>query len=57
MLNSPPAGWSWERRKEYFLWARQVVDGLSQPDPALKAEFERTYRKFDFGAEAPGSGS
>jgi GTP diphosphokinase / guanosine-3',5'-bis(diphosphate) 3'-diphosphatase len=51
MLESPPAGWSWERRKEYFLWARQVVDGLSQPDPVLKAEFDRTYSRFEFSSE------
>jgi len=51
ILNSPPAGWTWARSKEYFLWARQVVDGLSCPDPILKAEFERTYEKFDFGKE------
>ena len=50
MLTSPPAGWNWERRKEYFLWARQVVDGLSQPNPILKAEFDRTYAQFDFQA-------
>lgn len=47
MLSSPPAGWDFERRKEYFTWAQRVVDGLSAPDPALKAEFESLVRKFD----------
>jgi guanosine-3',5'-bis(diphosphate) 3'-pyrophosphohydrolase len=46
MLNSPPADWSFERRREYFLWAKQVVDGQTVPNPLLKAEFERIYRRF-----------
>jgi len=46
ILTSPPTDWSWERRKEYFEWAKQVVDGLAAPNPALKAEFERTYQRF-----------
>jgi len=46
ILTSPPADWSLERRREYFVWARQVVDGLAAPNPALKAEFERTYQQF-----------
>lgn len=44
--NSPPAGWSLERRQEYFRWARQVVDGFTSPNPLLKAEFDRIFRTF-----------
>jgi len=47
MLASPPAGWDVERRREYFVWARRVVDGLTAPNPMLKAEFESTFSKFD----------
>src|SRR5262249_9306466 len=47
MLSSPPAGWDYERRREYFVWARRVVDGLTAPNPMLKAEFESTFSKFD----------
>lgn len=47
ILNSPPANWSFERRKEYFLWAKQVVDGLRTPNPVLRAEFDETYRRFE----------
>jgi (p)ppGpp synthase/HD superfamily hydrolase len=39
--NSPPVDWTEERKVEYFDWARQVVDGLAAPNPALKAEFDR----------------
>ena len=46
ILKSPPGGWSAERCKEYFRWAKQVVDGLSAPNPKLKAEFDRTYARF-----------
>lgn len=45
ILASPPANWSAERQQEYFEWAKRVVDGLSEPNPALKAEFERLYEQ------------
>jgi len=47
MLNSPPAGWDSQRIREYVEWAKRVVDGLAEPNPALKAEFQSTLRKFD----------
>jgi len=43
ILASPPADWSVERKREYFEWAKRVVDGLSAPNQMLKAEFERLY--------------
>jgi (p)ppGpp synthase/HD superfamily hydrolase len=45
LLASPPATWSTERIREYFAWARRVVDALSAPNPILKAEFDRTYSR------------
>jgi guanosine-3',5'-bis(diphosphate) 3'-pyrophosphohydrolase len=47
VLSSPPADWSFERRKEYFTWAKQVVEGFTAPNPALKEEFENTIQSFD----------
>jgi len=47
ILASPPADWTLERRRQYFDWARQVIDGLSSPNPLLKAEFDRVYASFD----------
>jgi hypothetical protein len=38
---SPPVGWTEQRKSEYFVWARQVVDGLTAPNPVLKAEFDK----------------
>jgi (p)ppGpp synthase/HD superfamily hydrolase len=46
VLASPPEDWSVQRQREYFEWARQVVDALSAPSPSLKAEFERVYARF-----------
>ena len=46
ILTSPPRGWDYERKQQYFEWGKQVVDGLSAPNPALKAEFEKTYLRF-----------
>ena len=47
ILASPPADWNFQRKKEYFEWAKRVVDGLTAPNPVLEAEFEKTLRKFD----------
>ncbi len=46
ILASPPTDWSVERQREYFEWARQVVDALSAPNPRLKAEFDRVHARF-----------
>jgi (p)ppGpp synthase/HD superfamily hydrolase len=45
LLSTPPANWSAQRKRDYFLWAREVVSRLTQPNPRLKAEFERTYAR------------
>ena len=47
ILSSPPADWSAQRKREYFEWAKQVVDALTAPNQKLKAEFERLYRTAD----------
>lgn len=46
ILASPPADWSVERRRQYFDWAKQVVDGLTTPNLRLRAEFDRVYCSF-----------
>lgn len=43
IIISQPADWSDQRKREYFGWAKKVVDGLSEPNPVLKTEFERVY--------------
>jgi len=40
--SSPPVGWTDQRKAEYFDLAKQVVEGLTAPSPALKAEFDKT---------------
>lgn len=47
ILYSPPADWDFERRKEYFEWAKRVVAGFKSPNQALKAEFEKTVQQFE----------
>jgi (p)ppGpp synthase/HD superfamily hydrolase len=42
ILASPPADWDFQRKREYFEWAKLVVDGLTAPNPVLKEEFDRT---------------
>jgi GTP diphosphokinase / guanosine-3',5'-bis(diphosphate) 3'-diphosphatase len=43
MASSPPASWSLERKREYFDWAKRVVDGLRGTNPALEQLFDRAY--------------
>jgi len=39
VAHDPPHDWGITRRREYFDWARNVVDGLTEPHPALLALF------------------
>jgi len=39
----PPTGWSLERRREYFEWAKEVVDKLRGTHPALERKFDDAY--------------
>jgi guanosine-3',5'-bis(diphosphate) 3'-pyrophosphohydrolase len=47
IIATPPTDWSYERKRQYFDWAKQVVDGLPAPNGRLKAEFDRIYSQFD----------
>ena len=40
---TPPAGWSAERRAEYYRWSRDVVAGLRGVNPALEQAFDEAY--------------
>ena len=42
---APPAGWSVERKREYFDWAKQVVDGMRGANRELEAVFDAEYAK------------
>lgn len=42
---SPPADWSLQRRREYFDWARQVIDGLPPVSATLATLFDEAYSK------------
>ena len=39
----PPAGWSLERRREYFEWAKAVVDRLRGAHAVLERKFDEAY--------------
>ena len=40
-----PAKWDLARRREYFGWAKQVIDGLRGTDARLEAAFDAAYEK------------
>ena len=42
---APPAGWSVERKREYYDWAKRVVDQMRGTHPALEARFDSEYAK------------
>ncbi len=44
MASSPPVNWSVERRREYFDWAKAVIDGLRGVHPALEHIFDEAYK-------------
>lgn len=45
IIASPPAGWSLERKQEYFDWAKSVVDRIRGTNERLERRFDQLYRK------------
>ena len=42
IINSPPRGWSLERRARYLDWAEAVIDGCAPVSAALESRFRQT---------------
>ena len=45
VADRPPAQWNLERRREYFQWAKNVVDRLRGTHPRLERAFDAAYGK------------
>ena len=45
ILSDPPDGWSIDRQREYFDWAKDVVDRLRGASEALEQRFDSLYRQ------------
>jgi guanosine-3',5'-bis(diphosphate) 3'-pyrophosphohydrolase len=45
IIGAPPAGWSLERKREYFDWAKKVVDRMRGTHARLEARFDAEYAK------------
>jgi len=43
VANHPPAKWDLTRRREYFEWAKAVVDRMRGIHPALERKFDEAY--------------
>jgi guanosine-3',5'-bis(diphosphate) 3'-pyrophosphohydrolase len=43
IIASPPADWSPERKREYFDWAKKVVDQVRGANAKLERRFDRLY--------------
>jgi GTP diphosphokinase / guanosine-3',5'-bis(diphosphate) 3'-diphosphatase len=53
VLASPPVGWSLSRKREYFEWAKQVVDGLRGSNKALETVFDHVYAQIPIPPRLP----
>lgn len=45
IMATPPADWSSDRQREYFAWAKQVVDQLRGTHAQLEAVFDQVYQQ------------
>ncbi len=45
MLTKPPASWDLDRKREYFDWAKRVVDQIRGTNSKLEAIFDDTYSR------------
>lgn len=45
ILESPPKDWRVERQREYFEWAKRVIDPMRGVNPKLERRFDQLYRK------------
>jgi guanosine-3',5'-bis(diphosphate) 3'-pyrophosphohydrolase len=45
MADHPPASWDLVRRREYFDWAKAVIDRLRGVHPGLEAAFDAAYSR------------
>ncbi|MEB3211199.1 MAG: HD domain-containing protein [Leptolyngbyaceae bacterium] len=45
ILSAPPDGWSIERQRNYFQWAKQVVDPIRGSDATLEQIFDDVYER------------
>lgn len=45
VIADPPAGWTLQRKQEYFDWAKEVVDRIRGANPALERAFDEAYSK------------
>ena len=43
VATNPPAEWQLERRREYFDWAKRVIDGLRGAHPKLESVFDEAF--------------
>lgn len=43
VVSSPPADWSLDRKRDYFDWAKRVIDQLRGVHPQLEAAFDGAY--------------
>jgi len=49
IMASPPTGWAEDRKRDYVMWAKHVVDGLRGTNARLEARFDELYLQAERG--------
>lgn len=44
-ISDPPEGWELQRRYDYFIWSKKVVDGCRGASPYLEEKFDALYKE------------
>jgi guanosine-3',5'-bis(diphosphate) 3'-pyrophosphohydrolase len=45
ILASPPKAWSIERKRQYFEWAKKMIDQVRGMNPKLERRFDQLFRQ------------
>lgn len=43
IATSPPSGWNLRRKRKYFDWAKEVIDGIRGTNKKLERLFDEAY--------------
>ncbi len=57
LVSSPPEGWNPDRKREYLIWAQQVVDSCRGLNSQLEVAFDNAVQRAIAALGLPGEGS
>jgi len=57
VIDTPPVGWSSQRRRDYIFWAQAVIRGLRGTSEALERHFDELCARSPAGLDEPPGGT